>query len=102
MLLSSPIDKNTVGITKYTELKLVNGKRYFSHVDIEVSLTNYNGGEFTDKNLQAIALHEIGHALGITYHSDNLNDIMYKSTDSYKNTTISKRDLNTLKETYRN
>jgi hypothetical protein len=46
-----------------------------------------------------IALHELGHALGLIGHSPSRSDIMYKDTDEYSR--ISDRDLNTLRRLYR-
>ncbi len=61
-------------------------------------------------DLQAVAAHEFGHALGIDGHSDDPNDIMYPSTlrMSAEDGTplaspqhpVTARDLNTLKVCY--
>lgn len=48
--------------------------------------------------IKQIALHEIGHAIGIYGHSNNPNDIMY---DSFSVSAISTRDANTIKEIYK-
>lgn len=49
--------------------------------------------------LYSTALHEIGHALGISGHSINKNDVMYPVTKHTK-TQISQNDINTLKLIY--
>ena len=47
-----------------------------------------------------IALHEIGHALGINGHSSDSKDIMFMSVDKNQ-TTLSRRDVETLKALYK-
>ncbi len=51
------------------------------------------------KSVFAIALHEIGHALGIMGHSSNRNDIMYHTTDVI-GIHASNRDISTIREFY--
>lgn len=48
---------------------------------------------------QIAAAHEFGHALGLSLHSPNDNDLMAAITDG-TNTTITNRDLNTLLTAY--
>ncbi len=67
-------------------------------------------GGATPGDLQAVAAHEFGHALGIDGHSDDANDIMYPSTLRVSSADgiplasplhpITARDLNTLKVCY--
>lgn len=55
----------------------------------------------TDNRLRAICLHEIGHALGLTGHTNNPADIMFYSasfTDMPR--TLSQRDASTIKHLY--
>ena len=94
------LGKEHAGITYTKTATTRSGAKYITKADVKISLTNQMGGKYTDKNLESIALHEVGHALGIIYHSDNINDIMYYSTESYKNGSISRRDANTLKALY--
>ena len=72
--------------------------------------TNPHGEEFTNTEIYNTALHEIGHALGISGHSENPNDVMYsanhKSTGEFSLYDqhilyLSKRDLNTIALLYR-
>jgi len=53
---------------------------------------------FSENEILAYLLHEIGHVLGITSHSPNKNDIMYYSPDV--NLILSVRDINTIKLLY--
>lgn len=94
------VSKEHAGITNSKIAAYSNGKKYITYAEVKISLLNPYGGKYTDKNLESIALHEAGHALGINYHSDNINDIMYYSTESYKNGFLSNRDANTLKALY--
>ena len=72
--------------------------------------TNPFGEQFSNSEIYNTALHEIGHALGISGHSDNPSDVMYANNhkvsnvfDPYSNNIfyLSKRDLNTIKLLYR-
>lgn len=72
--------------------------------------TNPFGEELSNSEIYNTALHEIGHALGISGHSDNPNDVMYSNNHKvsgvfspYSNNIfrLSKRDLNTLALLYR-
>jgi hypothetical protein len=51
----------------------------------------------SDGYLYAVALHEIGHSLGITGHSSNPQDVMYKASFVEQ---LSARDLETVKAIY--
>lgn len=77
-------------------------------------ITFYNsnpfGEEFSPSEIYNTALHEIGHTLGISGHSDNPHDVMYASNHkisgvfspySHNIIYLSKRDLNTLALLYR-
>lgn len=63
-------------------------------------LTRRDGGPISRSQMLSIALHEIGHALGINGHSSNSEDIMFMSVDKNQ-TTLSKRDVETLKALYK-
>lgn len=61
---------------------------------------------FTSKEIDTVAKHEIGHALGIWGHSKNINDIMYYSASEEfgflgaSEKEISADDVNTLRLLY--
>ena len=68
------------------------------------------GEDNTSTQIYNTALHEIGHALGISGHSDNPNDVMYGNNNAvtkfasiFEDETafLSKRDLNTITLLYR-
>lgn len=55
-----------------------------------------------DKVMRHVALHEVGHALGIIGHSDQYTDIMFSCAfDDDKVRPISTRDVNTLRALYK-
>ncbi len=99
------IKAGVAGVTEFSSF-LVNretGEKFFNPpVTVKISLQDPNSGRpFTDNELQSVILHEIGHALGILDHTQNKNDIMFFSTETYKNSQISNRDVNTIKEIYK-
>ena len=77
-------------------------KQYFVNAEIKISINYDDKYLIDDKTFVGIALHEIGHALGIVSHSPSIGDVMYYSTDSYATDTITKRDINTVKRIYGN
>ncbi|MCD8025000.1 MAG: matrixin family metalloprotease, partial [Candidatus Gastranaerophilales bacterium] len=96
------LDGNKAGITHYEYItNTKTNKKYFKKARIKISLNRPGqGGLYTNSELLSITLHEIGHAVGIASHSDNINDIMYYSTQSYRNATLSHRDINTVRKIY--
>jgi predicted Zn-dependent protease len=55
----------------------------------------------TDNRIRYISLHEIGHALGLSGHTDNPEDIMFLST-SFKDEwrELTPRDARTIQRFY--
>ncbi len=94
------VDVNVNGRTYYGNLTEKNGKKYFQKVRMFLSNINDMGADNTNSIILTTALHEIGHALGIKYHSNSINDIMYYEIHSYRTDTLSKRDINTVKKIY--
>lgn len=92
------VSNQVAGRTNYGVIKVIGNKNYLQKVFVNLSLSN--GADNTDELMLTTALHEIGHALGIRYHSDNKNDIMYYEVHSYRLDTVSQRDINTIKRIY--
>ena len=76
---------------------------YMYDVEVLVAI-DFDNKPVTDKHFYAVALHEIGHALGIQSHSPNIADAMYPNTGSYaqRRGKITNRDINTVKRIYGN
>lgn len=87
--------KSTVG---YTTTAGCSGGRFVGKSKIYLQ-TRTGGQIVSQKNMYGIALHEIGHALGIIGHSKNNNDIMFPTTDTIGVHT-SRRDVNTIMHIY--
>ena len=93
------LDDNQAGITK-TAYAEIGGKVYLAKAVINISKNSPIGFRFNDAQLNKITLHEIGHAIGILGHSENINDIMYFSTASQRQSTISSKDVETVRKIY--
>ena len=59
-----------------------------------------DGSEVALPQLEAAILHEMGHALGLTGHSPNPRDLMYKYVTHETRPVLSQRDRNTLRALY--
>ncbi len=93
---------DTIGNTP-VEWYQIGSKRYIDRAEVTVSYNDTQGRTRSDSEFYAIALHEIGHALGIISHSPTRGDVMYQDTSSYEaiqNARITKRDINTLRYIY--
>lgn len=93
-------------ISEANEKKMISAYSKFNIEDdkiknSQITFASYNlkSKYFSEKEIYATALHEIGHSLGISGHSLNPQDIMYP-TSSYKSAKLSSNDIITLKLLY--
>ena len=80
-----------------TDFKFEDNKLKYSRINL--ATYDMNNKFRKENDLYTTALHEIGHALGISGHSVDKKDIMYPVTQHEK-AQISKSDINTLKLIY--
>lgn len=81
------------GLTSYKFLK---NTLVFAAIDF--NLRSYDNKLHTVNTLQKIALHEVGHILGVAGHSKNPKDIMFPASTVTK--TLSPRDIETMRQLY--
>jgi hypothetical protein len=77
----------------YTLTRFRDGR--ISRADITIGVRQ--GAQY---DVEAVAAHEFGHAMGIDGHSDNKRDLMYPVHWSGTPSRITERDLNTLAARY--
>lgn len=70
-----------------------------SHAHINL-LTQVGGNPFSDLEIKKVALHEIGHAIGIQGHSPNPADIMYAVTSRAQQPQLSPQDISAINQIY--
>jgi hypothetical protein len=83
--------------------ELVTWDKYISKSDITLSLFDPESHEVPGTMIQSIALHEIGHMLGLKAHSNYVDDVMFPHVNQialYEPQHLSHRDINTLKKVY--
>ncbi len=69
--------------------------------ETEIFITD-PAGLLTPRQVQAVALHEIGHVLGVSgQHSPLAGDVMFKVADDRRVEALSEHDINTLRALYR-
>ena len=93
------LTENRVGITNSSHIT-IQGKIYMHKAHVSISKTDPWGFNQNDAKLLKVTLHELGHAIGILGHSNSINDIMYYSTASTKNTSPSLRDIDSVNKLY--
>lgn len=61
-----------------------------------------SGGSYSDAEMRALCLHEIGHALGMRVHTTNPDDVMFFAIPPFTHdrTELSSRDRNTIIRLY--
>lgn len=102
---TGPNCKYTVAVTSNT----TDSRNRLTKMTMTFYKTNPLGQTYSETEIYNTALHETGHALGISGHSDYAGDVMYSnnheqySNASYNNGRLSltMRDLNTLALLYR-
>jgi len=80
-----------------------NSVRMITHVQIILSIIDPMSGQIlSDKVMNSLCLHEIGHALGIMGHSSCNNDAMFFSTGpTHTQHNPSPRDITTINRLYK-
>ena len=68
---AAKLDKHTAGMTFWQS----DGKRWMRSARVTIALRASDGGKQNARGISAIALHEVGHLLGLS-HSPHANDIM--------------------------
>jgi predicted Zn-dependent protease len=68
-----------------------------AHASIKLMTKDINHNDWLSGQLRQLALHEIGHSLGIFGHSNNPSDIMYGEKGA---TDLTDRDINTVNILY--
>ncbi|MBQ8634605.1 matrixin family metalloprotease [bacterium] len=84
----------------YPRYMKIQGRVYLGKARIVISRRLPSNAIMSDSELYRTILHEIGHAIGILGHSENIYDIMYYSTAGLKNSSLSSRDIDTVKKMY--
>lgn len=86
---------NKAGVTHHRS-----AGKYMLSADITIGYKDlYKDRYLSKEEIYAVAVHEIGHALGIMGHSSDRNDIMYPNTNNI-GIHASARDFNTIREFY--
>lgn len=102
-LVTEPNEAYEAGVTK----PVIEKERYLKQMKINVLNKTHNNEFFTKEQIKTLLTHEIGHALGLCGHTKDNSTIMYYSLDNdydlYQNridTSLTKKDMNTLKLLY--
>ncbi len=100
---SSTIQDRVRGITEFdaSESDWSASTDYLRKGYITVYLRTTSGGTHSERMISYVCLHELGHALGITGHSANSDDIMYYVNRTFDpRVTLSERDRSTIRKLY--
>ena len=90
-------DPPTIGATRLT-FAIIQNTQYIQGVTMELAVDGATGVPLSDNIMRLLSLHELGHAIGICGHSDDPNDLMYKSLASQSG--LSARDIATINRLY--
>lgn len=90
------VDRFRTSQAGVTHRQLV-GDRLIEHVTVTLARMHSNGVEMSDAFLGMVALHEVGHVVGLP-HSEAPGDAMHPGN---RNFTLSKRDLRSVRDLYR-
>ena len=97
------LDGNAVGLTRkeWRTIKYADGKEKneLSGVKIYIAMKNVNGEQMSRDQIYTIALHEIGHSLGLG-HNNNPKSIMYPNAYQYGLMEVTKQDIKDLYNLY--
>lgn len=77
--------------------------KYIAENNIELYLHQSQGYLYSPSNIQSVAVHEIGHMMGIKGHSNHRDDVMYPQTTfdlGDPPQQLSQRDINTMRLIY--
>lgn len=83
----------TAGVT----LPEINNERLVA-MDVKLSTFDIRQKPQSTDEIYLLALHELGHALGLRGHSDNKSDIMFAQNQNVS--VLSRRDINTIRKLY--
>ena len=103
-LIGVPVLGGVAGVgssfaSPYLQYKGTRIERLSPDVKICVNPTEGLAEDQANLKIKQIAIHQLGHAIGIYGHSPNPNDIMYSN---FTTTELSQRDISTIKEIYKN
>jgi predicted Zn-dependent protease len=90
---NASVDYHTTGSGK----KTLKSPGDISHANVKLMTKDIDHHDWRTGQLRQLALHEIGHSLGIFGHSNNPGDIMYHEKGA---TELSARDINTVNILY--
>jgi tetratricopeptide (TPR) repeat protein len=82
----------------YLGYKGANKEKLSPEVKINTKITEGMTDDQAKAKLKQIAMHQMGHALGLYGHSNDPGDIMYSD---FKATELSERDIKTIQELYK-
>lgn len=93
--INQPVSSQNIGLTNLKYIGNMN-----TSADVQILQRTDSGKMRTYAQIYPVILHEAGHALGMSGHSNSNNDILFEN--NYTNDThLSNRDINTLRVIYK-